>query len=224
MLAMQYVFPLADDFDMAQIRQRVAEKGPLFDDYPGLVQKAFLCNDVAGQMPRQGPQEILGDRIGNEYAAFYLWESDEAARDFLLSDAFKAVSAAFGRPRVHSWQVIARYNRGGGLPRFAVQETETLNAAADLGQVALAERQAVAPAFQNPGLQSYAVALDPYRWELLRFSLWREARDAAAARNGNSRSYEVLYLATSGTASADRTAAAHAHRVAPPGAARPALL
>ena len=199
MLAMQYVFPLADDFDMAQIRQRVAEKGPLFDDYPGLVQKAFLCNDVTEQASR----EVLGERIGNEYATFYLWESVKAARDFLLSDAFKAVSEAFGRPRVQSWQVIAQHSRGGGRPHFAVQESETLNRAADIGLIALAERQALAPAFQNPGLHSYAVALDPYRWELVRFSLWREARDAAAARTGNSRSYEVLHLAVPGTASSE---------------------
>lgn len=191
MLAMQYVFPLADDVDMAQVRRRVAEKGPPFDDYPGLVQKAFLCNDVAGRTP----SEILGDRIGNEYAAFYLWESDEAAKDFVLGDAFKAVSAAFGRPRIQSWHVIARHGRGGGLPRFAVQETETLNAAADPGAIALAERRAVARAFRSPGLQSSVAALDPYRWELVRFTLWREARDAVSARTGNSRSYEVLYLA-----------------------------
>jgi len=210
MLAMQYAFPLADDYDMAQIRRRVVEKGPLFDDYPGLVQKAFLCNDVTGQIPGQ----ILGDRIGNEYAAFYLWESDKAAKDFILSDAFKAVSVAFGRPRVQSWQVIAQHSRGGGAPRFAVQESETLNGAADVGLIALAERQAVAPAFQQPGLHSYVAALDLYRWELVRFSLWREARDAAAARNGNSRSYEVLHLSAPGTIAGEATPAARPGRLA----------
>lgn len=209
MLAMQYVFPLADDFDMGQIRQRVADKGPLFDDYPGLVQKAFLCSDVAGQ----SPGEILGERIGNEYATFYLWESVEAARNFVLGDAFKAVCATFGRPRIQSWQVLAQHSRDGSTPRFAVQESETLNGVADLGLIALAERQAVAPAFQNPGLHSYVVALDPYRWELVRFTLWREAHDAAAARIGNSRSYEVLHLAapggTPGSAAVETTAGPH---------------
>ena len=195
MLAMQYSFPLADDFDMTQIRRRVAQKGPLFDRYPGLLQKAFLCNDVTGQ--------ILGDRIGNEYGAFYLWDSAAAARDFLVSDAFKAVSEAFGRPRVQSWQVLGQHSRGGSAPRFAVQGFESLNCAADVGLIALAERQAVAPAFQQPGRHSIVVAFDPYRWELTHFTLWREARDAQAARNGNSQSFEVLHLSEPGGATKD---------------------
>ncbi|MGF1609561.1 MAG: DUF4865 family protein [Kiloniellales bacterium] len=191
MLAMQYVFPLADDFDMAQVRRRVAEKGPLFDDYPGLVQKAFLCNDVKGS--------ILGDEVGNSYATFYLWESADAARAFLLGDAFRAVSQAFGRPRVQSWQVIGHRSCGGAAPAFAVQETESLGREADPGAIATRERaalgEALRPGRPGPGLHSISVAFDPYRWELVRFSLWREARDAERALNGNSRGWELLYLA-----------------------------
>lgn len=188
MLAMQYVFPLADDYDMTQIRHRVEEKGPLFDDYPGLVQKAFLCNDVKGS--------ILGDEVGNSYATFYLWDSADAARDFLLGDAFRAVSQAFGRPRVQTWQVIGHRSRGGGAPAFAVQESESLSREADPGLTAARERAALDDAMRRPGLQSVSVAIDPHRWELVRFSLWREARDAERALNGNSRGWEVLYLAT----------------------------
>jgi len=188
MLAMQYVFPLADDFNMTQIRRRVAEKGPLFDDYPGLVQKAFLCNDVKGS--------ILGEEVGNSYATFYLWDSADAARAFLLGDAFRSVTQAFGRPRVQTWQVIGHRSRGGAAPGFAVQETASLSHEADPAMTATRERTALEEALRRPGLQSISVAFDPYRWELVRFSLWREARDAARALNGNSRGWEVLHLAT----------------------------
>jgi hypothetical protein len=190
MLAMQYAFAFADDFDMRQIRQRVAEKGPLFDDYPGLVQKAFLVNDVKIR--------ILGDEIGNSYAAFYLWESDAAARDFLLGDAFQAVAGAFGRPRVRLWQVLAFEGQGSIAPHFAVQASEGLADSADVGLVAARERRLLAAGAERPGLQSAVVALDPYRWELLRFSLWRDAADAEDARNGNSRGCEVLHLSAPG--------------------------
>jgi Domain of unknown function (DUF4865) len=85
MLAMQYTFNLPDDYDMALIRARVAERGHLFDEMDGLCQKAFLISERHVE-PAQG----------NMYAPFYVWHDVRAMQTFLLGDKFKAVTAASG--------------------------------------------------------------------------------------------------------------------------------
>ena len=42
MIAMQYSFVLPADYDMAIVRERIAVKGKLLDDLPGLAFKAYL--------------------------------------------------------------------------------------------------------------------------------------------------------------------------------------
>src|SRR5699024_8559939 len=64
MIAMQYSIGLPADYDMAIIRRRIADKGHLMDDCPGLAFKAYLyaARDDAGL---HAPDNL--------YAPFYLW-------------------------------------------------------------------------------------------------------------------------------------------------------
>lgn len=186
MLAMHYGFVFDDDFDISAIRRRIAEKGPLFDHYPGLVQKAFLVNERDAEAGGQGR---------NEYATFYIWESAEAARRFLASDAFEAVSDSFGRPQVGLWPLYDRHRRWTGtavgtalLEAVALPPDGTLDGALSaLGALFL-------DSGRNRGLHSGALALDPQRWRLLRFTLWQDSVPAGLGEGELIRRYEVAHL------------------------------
>jgi Domain of unknown function (DUF4865) len=83
MLAMHYQIPLSGADAVAAVRTRAAERGPLFDDMPGLAHKLFLI-----------------DPIDPCYATFYLWQDPDAARAFIEGPFFAALTSAFGRPEV----------------------------------------------------------------------------------------------------------------------------
>lgn len=201
MIALQYRFPLADDFDMTRIRQRVAEKGHLFDDYPGLVQKAFLMRESdGGDAPAEAaPLDSGPGDSGKEYATFYLWRAPEDARNFLLSDAFKAVSDAFGRPDVRSYLILDSHPAATAAPpAFAVQEWSPLSRGTTLADTASREIAASKRIAARPGCHSHIVALDPTTWEVVRFGLWHAQADCQAMDADNSRLYQVLHFSTPG--------------------------
>jgi hypothetical protein len=179
MQAMQYEITLPADYDMRIIRRRVAAKGHLLDRLPGLGLKAYLVRERG-----HAASPV------NQYAPFYLWHSAEAMAGFLRGPAFAGLSADFGRPPVRHWL-------GTGLrlgpardqtPRTATRRTTRLAEGADPDQ-ALATALAGLP--DQPGLHSVAVALDPHRWELLRFALWEQ--DTAPADEDDT-AYQVLHL------------------------------
>jgi len=88
MFALQYDFSLPADYEMQRVRDRIAAKGSVFDNFPGLVFKAFALTDRAHGAPR------------NLYAPFYVWADPNAAADFLRGPLFAAVADAFGTPRL----------------------------------------------------------------------------------------------------------------------------
>lgn len=181
MIAMQYSISLPNDFGTQQIRARVQARYGLFDKLPGLAHKSYLfCS---------------ADRL---YAPFYIWRSHDAAREFLLSETFQDVSDTFRRPRVRMWNVFSYDVFDPAMtPTFAVREVDAVPAEQRLAALAKAERSAHEALRGRAGLHSHAVALDADRWELVRYSLWR---DEAAAR-GNSigdtvQTYDVMHLST----------------------------
>lgn len=181
MIAMQYSIRLSDDFGTQKIRARVQARYNLFDKMPGLAHKSYLFNAT--------------DRL---YAPFYIWRSHEAAREFLLSDIFQDVSDTFRRPRVRMWNVFCYDVFDSAItPTFAVREVDPVSAEQRLAAMAAAERQAHGLLHGKAGLHSHAVALDADRWELVRFSLWR---DEAAVRDkvtaDTVQTYDVLHLST----------------------------
>lgn len=180
MLAMQYTIGLAGDFDSDRVRRRVAERCELFDTMKGLTHKSFLFNHRDGI-----------------YAPFYIWESHEAAREFLLDKVFRAVIEAFGRPRVRTWNILSYECCDTSIaPTFAVREVDAVSAEEDLAKLAEKEEKAHAAIIGRPGMHSHAVALDADRWELVRYSLWRDAEGASSPDADCVQTYEVLHLST----------------------------
>jgi Domain of unknown function (DUF4865) len=83
MLLMRYDIALAPD-QIEPVRRRAAERGPLFDAYPGLAWKLFLL-----------------DPADPCYATLYAWREPAAALGFLDGPFFRALVETFGRPPVH---------------------------------------------------------------------------------------------------------------------------
>jgi hypothetical protein len=186
---MQYSITLPADYDMAVIRRRVADKGPLLDDFPGLGLKAYLIRERGSD----------GSPV-NEYAPFYLWNDTVGLGRFLWGGAgFGGMVADFGRPTVRHWigaATVAGPALGAGTARVAVRRTEAVPDGADPAGTmarAVAELTTLADA---PGLHSAAVALDPHHWEVVRFSLWTDAAPAPAELPGDR--FQVLHLSRPG--------------------------
>ena len=180
MLTMQYSHRLPADYDLQLIRQRAADRGPLWDDRQGLACKAF----VATEKNRHGAN-------GNLYASIYLWRDTSAATAFLTGESFQGVIDSFGRPHVHTWLTLdARL----GPARNALalyKEVVPLAASADRGQVLKHEIERNQLLADSSDTLVAWTALDPDAWQLLRFRL-----SAASAQTVEGQSvYEVLYLA-----------------------------
>jgi len=183
MIAMQYTIQLANDFGIEKVRERVAARYPLFDKFPGLAHKSYLFSHAHGL-----------------YAPFYIWHSHDAARDFLLGPLFAGVIHTFGRPRVRTWNMIAYDVSDPSVEAtFAVREVDSISAEENLAVLAEVEREEHAKLSGTPGLHSHAVALDADRWELVRYSLWRNESCAAKPRGDSVQPYEVLHLSVPDT-------------------------
>ncbi|MGY1651042.1 DUF4865 family protein [Geodermatophilus sp. SYSU D01119] len=157
---MQYEIGLPADFDMGVIEHRVATRGAATDDFPHLGVKAYAVRRAG----RHGSPV-------NAYAPFYLWR-DPAGLDAFLYGPFRAIVADFGRPPVRSW-IGASFDRGPAFPEvpvFATREVRALPADAAPGEAVA--REVAAPAPEDGRWHSRAVAVDPSRWELVRYVLW----------------------------------------------------
>ncbi|MFF2542026.1 DUF4865 family protein [Kitasatospora sp. NPDC058063] len=196
MHAMQYEITLPADYDMGVIRKRVADKGHLLDAHPGLGLKAYLVRERG----RQGSPV-------NQYAPFYLWRTVEGMNGFLWGPGFRGLSADFGRPAVRHWlgaglthggsgtsaatasasEAASSREEAAGPPTTATRETVRLPESADPAE---AVERALADLPTHPALHTAAVAVDPSRWELLRFALWYgpAPEDEPGVR------YQVLHL------------------------------
>ncbi|MER7756148.1 DUF4865 family protein [Kitasatospora sp. NPDC097643] len=182
MHAMQYEITLPADYDMGIIHKRVAEKSHLLDAYPGLGLKAYLVRERG----RDGSQV-------NQYAPFYLWRTAEGMNSFLWSPGFRGVSTAFGRPAVRHWLGAGlAHGADAGTPTSAIRETVRLPETADPAEAVEQALAELAPDAARPGLHTAAVAVDPSRWELLRFALW----SGPAPDDVPGTRYQVLHLSS----------------------------
>ncbi|MFJ2705762.1 DUF4865 family protein [Streptomyces sp. NPDC087428] len=183
MHAMQYEITLPADYDMGVIRDRVAAKGPLLDDFPGLGIKAYLIRERGENSPV------------NQYAPFYLWATPEGMNSFLWGPGFQGIVRDFGRPEVQHWAGLS-YEEGpssAALPRTATRRRAPVPASAapaDAVGAALEETSRLAKA---PGAVATALAVDPRGWELVHFTLW----DRLAPEEPGER-FEVLHLSRPG--------------------------
>ena len=182
MLAMQYGFDLPATFDMRSLRERIALRGPLFDDLAGLHAKCFLVAENPGRAHR--------------YAPFYLWQDLHAMTDFLLSDKFQGVEASFGRPVVSTWNQLALVE-GASIrrePTVAIQQGVDLPRGMDLKAACSEAARELAALAEAPGLHSAFLGLDAAGWRLMSISLW----NAAPADRVAGQAFEILHLSAPG--------------------------
>lgn len=180
MLAMQYSIELPVGYDTNLIRARVEARSKLFLGLPGLTHKSYLFSDA--------------DKI---YAPFYIWSDGAAARKFLFDDLFRGVTKTFRRPRVRSWMVLdSVYGAQDLTPTFAIRETDRIAPEDDLEALFHQEKDQQNQLAKDENLHFHAVALDAERWELVRYSLWRNQQTAGMPAADCIQTYEVLHYHT----------------------------
>ncbi len=184
MLAMQYSIQLPGNYDASLIRERVYARKSLFDAHEGLVHKSFLYNEK-----------------DNIYAPFYVWENVSEAQKFLLNDLFKGVIDTFSRCRVRSWFVMHHaYGNRALQPAYAVREVDVIAPEEPLDRFLAHEKEAQGALLENPNLYMQLVALDAERWEIIRFSLWKDKESAIKPVSDAYLNYEVLHVSEPGGA------------------------
>jgi hypothetical protein len=171
MLTMQYPITLPADYDMAIIRQRIAERGHLTDDLPQLAFKAYLYAD------RNEPYAAGRE---NRYAPFYLWHDTEGMNAFLGGEGFAGVIASFGRPVVRTWSVWrAEMAPNLAIATHATCETLPISPQASLSAVCDIEDASVQADLVHGALAAIS-AFNPTVWTVMRFRLWRDAIPASS--------------------------------------------
>ncbi|MEO7718198.1 MAG: DUF4865 family protein [Capsulimonas sp.] len=188
MLTMQYSFTLPRDYDMGIVRDRVAQRGALFDGMAHLEFKAFLISEVG-----------VGGSTENRYAPFYLWRSEVGTLDFLHGPGFAGLTLDFGWPAVRTWIPMA-FDRAGtaDAPTAATREIIRVAPHSDLAALRRSEIDAHAEALKTPGVYMRVVALDPRAWEVVRFTLWCGDAGPIESSVAGMLRYEVLHLSTGG--------------------------
>jgi hypothetical protein len=184
MHAMQYELTLPADYDMGVIRRRVASRGHLLDDWPGLGLKAYLMRE----------RGVHGSPV-NQYAPFYLWNTVAGMNAFLWGGPFQGIVDDFGRPSVRQWSGLA-YEEGGavGSPaRVAVLRRQQVPDEGPLTDVMADTARETERLAREDGAVLSASAVDASLWELIQVSLWEN--DAPKA-DGDL--YEVLHLSAPG--------------------------
>jgi hypothetical protein len=168
MIAMQYRIALPADYDMAIIRQRIAERGHLTDNLEGLAFKAYLHGRVDAS--RTGSQNV--------YAPFYVWRESRGLSEFLSGPGFAAVAASFGRPVVRTWAVWdAEFSTDLSAATYATHDTAAISPQTSMDETRRREQKLVRAALDQ-GAEAAVSAFDPTTWTLMRFALWRDASAA----------------------------------------------
>lgn len=178
MLAMQYSIQLPAGYDDKLITQRVEQRSKLFDDLDGLLHKAFLYN--------------AADKL---YAPFYVWQNMAQARQFLLDQLFRGVMESFKRPRVRNWVVLSQaYGNRSIQPLHAIREVDSIPPDQDIEAMLQQEQALQQELLKDENLYYHLTAIDPDRWEVIRYHLWLNA--ACAPRLGSDciQTYDVLHV------------------------------
>ncbi|WP_158817087.1 DUF4865 family protein [Methylocapsa sp. S129] len=190
MIAMQYSFALPADYDMGIIDRRIAEKGHLLDNFPGLKFKAYLTARKSGDETRS--QENL-------YAPFYVWNQTDGLNDFVCGDGFAGVTQAFGWPQVKTWIVWrAQLSKSVSHAAFATREILTTAPHAALDELRPRESDEAFDDVERGGALASVAAFEPTTWTRVRFRLWGE-RPAAVGAGVQTYKVGHLSLPTAGS-------------------------
>jgi hypothetical protein len=182
MIAMQYSVRLPAGCDVNEALSRVEKRRKLFPGLEGLIHKTYLYDE----------EERL-------YAPIYLWNDQEAARDFLIGGLFANVIATFGRPRVRTWHVLDfDFGPASGAPAAACFESDRVDAEQSLPDLLDIERREHQRSLENPSLYARVIALDADRWEIARMSFWAKEDALPEGKADCVQTYRVLEVCDCG--------------------------
>lgn len=184
-MLMFYRHRLPLDAAMEGIRERIAERGPLWDAVPGLGFKAFTLEERAAGLPE------------NAYASLYFWLDPAGAMSFLTDERFRAVMEAFGRPEIETWMPLDVRAGAAGRTGFLDRSETSVPLGTDLGDLVRSEAERNRALAETPGVLAAISGLDPRTWRITRFTLRAEAPSGAGAS-------AVLHLARPGLPPASR--------------------
>ncbi|MCA8009267.1 DUF4865 family protein [Burkholderia cenocepacia] len=180
MLTAYYVHRLPADYDLDIIRDRVRERGRLWDDTPDLLFKGFLLREAG-----------LHGATENGYASFYLWRNEQAFARFVTDGRYRVVTDSFGRAPIDTQIALDARKGSASTGRFARLETIEIPADADLDAVLAREIARNREAAARQGVVAAAVSLDPLRWRLTHALVTEHEPDDGGAGT----MYQVLHLA-----------------------------
>ena len=178
MIAMQYSFTLPADYDMAIIRQRIADKGHMLDHFDGLLIKSYL------HAQRGNASEE------NLYAPFYVWRDSAAMQRFLGSDGFANLTKAFGWPSIRVWPVWDAYiSPEARHARVASRDIQPITPFSAL-DVAREEQRGQLQRDIERGALAAVSAFEPTTWTRVSFRLWGDTPPASP----NGQQYDVGHV------------------------------
>jgi len=181
MIIAHYGHRLPVNHDMAQIRARAGERGPLWDKTPELYFKGFLLRERGSH-----------GAIANSYSSLYLWRQDEAFRDFVMSGKYNVVTDSFGRAEIQTTFALDARRGQSQAARFAYKQVFDIPLDADLPQACEMEVERNRDVAARPGTVVAAVGVDTQNWRFVRIIFSENAPN----RNGAGTGYEVVYFAS----------------------------
>lgn len=95
MYAMTSYFSMPEDTDWDEMRRLAQERAVPYQSVPGMRSKAFIVDTERGL-----------------YGANYVWESKQAADEFLESELFRGIVERLGQPDLHVMEIPAYLEEG----------------------------------------------------------------------------------------------------------------
>lgn len=175
-----YIHRLPADYDIGIIRSRAKERGALWNDVPELHFKGFLLREKG----RFGA-------IASSYSSLYLWRTDEAFRNFLVSGRYKVVTDSFGRADIQTRFSLDARRGGANDARFVYKQELSIPIDADLTAAFAAEIARNREAAERSGTVAAIVGVNPQNWTFTRILL----SEQGPIGEGDAVAYEVLHLA-----------------------------
>ncbi len=175
-----YVHRLPADYDIGLIRSRARERGALWNDMPELYFKGFLLRERG----RFGAD-------ASSYSSLYLWRTDDAFRNFLVSGRYKVVTDSFGRAEIETRFTVDARKGPASRALFLYKEEQSIPIDADISSVLAAEIARNRRLAERPDTAAAVVGIDPAKWIIARLLLSTQEPGG----EGRGVAYEVLHLA-----------------------------
>ncbi|WP_024275153.1 DUF4865 family protein [Hyphomicrobium sp. 802] len=160
MIIAHYAHRLPADYDVSILRKRARDRGPFWNDFQQLYFKAFLLRE----------RGHFGARA-NCYSTLYLWQHDEALRDFLAAGHYQTVTDSFGRAEIHTPLVLDARKGRAESAQFASMKEFDIPLDGELTDALAAEIRRNSEAAAEPGAVAAVIAVDTKNWKFTRILL-----------------------------------------------------